>query len=83
MPLFVYRHYDPEYRNTVTLDCYAETPEAALKSAVRWVRRKTRRLRRVLGNKAPRMQFPGHVSFLKEIMPDGTERPVTSPMWKE
>lgn len=67
MTLFTYRYWHPVYREYVTLDCAAETRELAQVSAVKWIRRMNRRLRKA--GVAARAQIPSHVSFLKEELP--------------
>jgi hypothetical protein len=64
LKLFVYRYYNPAYRQWTTLDCAAETVEEARQSAERFVRRRNRWMRRA-GVKW-RIQIPSHVSFMKQ-----------------
>lgn len=59
--LFTYRYYHPGYRQWQTLDCAAVTIDGALASAVRFIRREHRRLKKYgLG-----LQFPAHVNCMK------------------
>lgn len=62
LTLYTYKFWHPRYRSWVTLDCAASSRENALASAIRFLQRENRRLRRA---GKLRCQLPGHVNFMR------------------
>lgn len=71
--LYSYTVFHPGYRNTVTIDAWAESQAAALRSLRRFVERENRRLRRAGVPRARRLTRPSALS----IRIEGPHRPVT------
>lgn len=61
LTLWTYRFLHPGYRQWVTLDCAAVSREAALASAVRFLQRENRRLKKAGGRLCP---VPHHINFM-------------------
>ncbi len=66
MKMFTYRFWHPVRRNWLTLDCPAVDREAAQRSALRFINRENRWLRRVMGRGARQLPVPNHPNFLRE-----------------
>jgi hypothetical protein len=64
LKLYTYRYWHPTYHEFCTLDCVADTPDAALASAQRFLKRENRRM--VKAKVERRVQVPYHVSWIKE-----------------
>jgi hypothetical protein len=63
MRLFTYRYWHPVYHQFLVLDCAAVDANAALCSAVRFIARENRRLKKIKATL--RCQIPSHPSFLR------------------
>lgn len=68
--LYTYRYWNPSHRQYSTLDCTAVSQEAAMRSAIRYLRRINTRWRRI--GIPWRLQYPPHVAFLKPEGPPET-----------
>ena len=67
MLMFTYRFWHPGAHNDVTLDCPADTRDAALKSAQRFITKLNRSFKRA--GIVKRAQMPSHQNQLRPELP--------------
>lgn len=74
MPLYTYTYYSPEYRQTVTLDCFAASQRLALRSAWRFLVPRAKRLHQLTDGQW-KIKLPRTVDDMRLELPPPPPKP--------